>query len=339
VEFAPRRANGCDDVLAAYQPAQVRSEVIMAEHRLARDRVHTKWNRDLAPAIEIESGDVVVFETQDVSGGQIEPGASAGTLAAIDFARIHPLTGPVFVKGARPGDILEVEIIDVQAGRWGWTGIWPRPYTLLPQEFSKPHITHWDLSNGQDTQLRPNIVIPLDPFCGVMGVAPAQSGAISVLPPARYGGNMDIRHLTRRTTLFLPVQVEGALFSTGDGHAAQGDGEVCSGIEAPMIATLRIRFRKGRPIAGPQFITAGPLTTKYDRKGYYATTGIADDLLEAAREATRSMIAHLTTTYALTPEDAYILCSVAVDLKISEVVNAPMWVVSAYLPLSIFREE
>jgi acetamidase/formamidase len=311
----------------------------MAEHHLTRDRVHTKWNRDLPPAIEIEPGDVVVFETQDVSGGQIQPGAPAGALSAIDFSRIHPLTGPVYVKGARAGDVLEVQILDVQPDRWGWTGIWPRPYTLLPQEFPEPHITHWDLSNGRDTRLRPDIIIPLDPFCGVMGVAPARAGAISVLPPAEYGGNMDIRHLTRRATLLLPVQVDGALFSTGDGHAAQGDGEVCSGIEAPMSATMRIKLRTGRPIAGPQFITAGPLTAKYDRKGYHATTGIAEDLLEAARDATRSMIAHLTRTYALTPEDAYILCSVAVDLKISEVVNAPMWVVSAYLPLSIFREE
>jgi acetamidase/formamidase len=309
----------------------------VAEHRLTASQVHNKWNRDLVPAVEIDPGDVVVFETQDVSGGQIEPGSPAAALATINYERIHPLTGPVFVKGARPGDVLEIEILELRPGAWGWTGIWPRPYTLLPQEFAKPHITHWDLSDGRETRLRADIVIPLDPFCGVMGVAPAQAGDISVLPPAPYGGNMDIRHLTRSTTLFLPVQVDGGLFSTGDGHAAQGDGEVCSGIETSMVVTLRFRLRKGRPIRGPQFVTSGPLTAKYDMHGYYATTGIAEDLLEAAREATRSMIAHLVATHHLAPEDAYILCSVAVDLKISEVVNAPNWVVSSYLPLSIFR--
>ena len=309
----------------------------MAEHRLTRGQVHNKWNRDLPPAVEVDPGDVVVFETQDVSGGQIEPGSTAADLAVIDYNRIHPLTGPVFVKGTHAGDVLEVEILDLQPGIWGWTGIWPR-LTLLRKEFAKPHIRHWDLSNGHETKLRADIIIPLDPFCGTMGVAPAQAGEISVLPPARYGGNMDIRHLTRGTTLLLPVQVEGGLFSAGDCHAAQGDGEVCSGIESPMVVTLRFRLRKGRPIPGPQFVTAGPLTAKYDRKGYYATTGMADDLMEAAREATRSMVAHLVATHDLSPEDAYILCSVAVDLKISEVVNAPTWVVSAYLPLSIFRD-
>src|SRR5262249_25102607 len=142
---------------------------------------------------------------------------------------------------------------------------------------------------------------------------------------------------TRGATLLLPVQTDGGLFSTGDGHAAQGDGEVCSGIETSMVATLRFRLRKGRSLRSPQFMTTGPLTAKYDKQGYYATTGIAEDLLEAAREATRNMVAYLVATYDLAPEDAYVLCSVAADLKINEVVNAPNWVVSSYLPLSIFR--
>jgi acetamidase/formamidase len=309
----------------------------MAEHRLTASQSHNKWNRELQPAVEIDPGDIVVFETEDVSGGQIQPGSSASALTGLNFECIHPLTGPVLVKGARAGDVLEVEILELRPGAWGWTGIWPRPYTLLPQEFATPHITHWDLTDREETRLRADIVIPLDPFCGVMGVAPAQAGDMSVLPPASYGGNMDIRHLTRGTTLFLPVQTDGGLFSTGDGHAAQGDGEVCSGIETSMVVTLRFRLRKGRPLRGPQFVTPGPLTAKYDRHGYYATTGIGEDLLEAAREATRSMVAHLVANYHLAPEDAYVLCSVAADLKISEVVNAPNWVVSSYLPLSIFR--
>jgi acetamidase/formamidase len=308
----------------------------MAEHLVSKGQFHNKWDRNLPPVAEILPGDAVIFETQDVSGGQIEPGSSAADLRNLDYDQIHPLAGPVLVRGAKPGDVLEVEILELKPDIWGWTGIWP--FTLLQQEFPKPYIRHWDLSSGTETQLGADIVIPLDPFCGVMGVAPVQTGKISVLPPGRYGGNMDIRHLTKGATLFLPIEVEGALFSAGDCHATQGDGEVCSGIETSMIVTLRFSIRKGHSIRGPQFLTRGPLTDKYDHAGYYGTTGIGPDLLEAAREATRAMVEHLVGTRNLSPEDAYILCSVAVDLKISQVVNFPNWVVSAYLPLSIFRK-
>lgn len=309
----------------------------MTEHVLAPDRFHYKWNRALPPAIEIASGDVIFFETDEVSGGQIRPGSPASALARLDFDRIYPLAGPVFVQGASPGDVLEVEILDLRPKNWGWTGIIPN-LGLLPEDFPEPYLWHWDLSGGQVTTLRPDIVIPLDPFCGVMGVCPDEPGEIFVLPPGKFGGNMDIRHLTRGTTLLLPVQVEGALFSAGDCHAAQGDGEVCvTGIESPMTFTLRFNVRRGRSIPEPQFMTAGPLTRKYDANGYYATTGVAPDLMAASKKAVRAMIAHLTETYGLSREDAYVLCSVAVDLKICEVVDAPNWIVAAYLPLSLFR--
>lgn len=309
----------------------------MREFTLSPDKIHYKWNRDHPPAIEVAQGDVVHFETEEVSGGQIRPGSPAEALRALDFDRLYPLAGPVFVKDALPGDVLEVEILEMQPKNWGWSGIIPS-LGLLPEDFPEPYIKHWDLSGGQQTELRADIVIPLDPFCGVMGVAPQARGDIFVLPPGQFGGNMDIRHLTKGTTLLLPVQVEGALFSAGDCHAAQGDGEVCvTGIESPMRFTLRFGLRRGRSIPGPQFITPGPLTAKYDARGYYATTGIEPDLMEAARQAVRAMIAHLVETYGLSPQDAYILCSTAVDLKISEVVDAPNWIVSAYLPLSIFR--
>lgn len=306
-------------------------------HTLEPDKVHYKWNRDLHPAIEVESGDVVRFETDEVSGGQIRPGTPASALAELNFDRIYPLAGPVLVKGAQPGDVLEVEIVNLRPKGWGWTGIIPN-LGLLPEDFPEPYIKHWDLSNGRTAELRPGVVVPLEPFCGVMGVAPAEPGEIFVLPPGKFGGNMDIRHLTKGTTLFLPVQVEGALFSAGDCHAAQGDGEVCvTGIEAPMTFTLRFGIRKDLSIPEPQFITPGPLTQKHDRKGYYATAGIAPDLMEATKKAIRAMITHLQETHGLTREEAYVLCSVAVDLKISEVVDAPNWIVSAYLPTAVFR--
>ena len=309
----------------------------VTEHVLNPAKIHHRWSRDLPPALEIRPGDVVVFDTAEVSGGQIRPGVDLTTVLPLNPDRVYPLGGPIFVDGARPGDVLEVEILTMKPGAWGWTAILPNA-GLLPEDYPTPYVKFWDLSNGQDTTLRPDIVIPLDPFCGVMGVAPEERGEFRILPPGRFGGNMDIRHLTKGTTLFLPVQVDGALFSAGDCHAAQGDGEVCvSGIECPMTFSLRFNVQKGRSIRTPRFVTRGPLTSKYDASGYYATTGIAPDLMDAAKTALREMIGHLVEAHRLSREDAYILASVAVDLKISEVVDRPNWIVSAYVPRSIFR--
>jgi len=309
----------------------------MAEHVLSPAKIHYKWNKDLPPAIEIDPGDVVTCETRDVTDGQVTPGCDASVLGTVNFDRIYPLAGPIYVKGARPGDALEVEILDLRTKGWGWNGILPG-LGLLSEDFPGPYIRHWDLSNGKTTSLRKDIVIPLDPFCGVMGVCPAEPGEHFVLPPGRFGGNMDIRHLNKGSRLLLPVQVAGALFSAGDCHAAQGDGEVCvTGIESPMEFVLRFNVVKGANLPSPQFYVPGPLTKKHDRKGYFATTGVGPDLMQDAKDALRAMIDYLTRTYGLSREDAYVLSSVVVDLKISEIVDAPNWIVSAYLPLSIFK--
>ncbi|MBI4277527.1 MAG: acetamidase/formamidase family protein [Armatimonadetes bacterium] len=308
----------------------------MAEHVLPFDKAHTKWNKALPPAIEIDAGDTVSCETRS-AGGRITPGCDAAVLSSFNFDRPLPLAGPIFVRDARPGDVLEVEIQDVRPSRWGWSGIIPG-FGLLAEDFPAPYIYHWDLSNGRDTALREDIVIPLDPFCGNMGVCPDVPHEVPIVPPGNFGGNMDIRHLTKGATLLLPVQVEGALFSAGDCHAAQGDGEVGgTGIESPTQFTLRFQVRKGIDLPGPQFLVPGPLTSKYDHAGYFATTGVGPDLMPCAKQAIRAMIAYITRTYRLPPEAAYVLCSIVVDLKISEIVDAPNWIVSAYLPLSVFR--
>ena len=172
---------------------------------------------------------------------------------------------------------------------------------------------------------------------GVMGVALTEPGEHLTAPPRRVGGNMDIKQLTAGSTLYLPIEVDGALFSTGDGHAAQGDGEVCiTAIETTMTATLRFTLRPDLRLAGPQFRTSRPIAQSTNTAGWYATAGIAPDLMEATKQATREMIAHLGREYDLAPREAYVLCSVAMDLKISEVVDAPNWVVSGFMPLSIF---
>lgn len=299
-------------------------------------RVHYRWDNALPPALEVEPGDTVHYDLQEVSGGQITPTSTVADLARMDMDRVYPLAGPILVKGARPGDVLEVHILDLRPGDWGWTAIIPG-LGLLAQDFTESYLRIWDLRTGTDAALRNDIRILLDPFCGTMGVATDEAGTFPVMPPGKFGGNMDIRHLTKGTTLLFPVWVAGALFSCGDAHAVQGDGEVCiSAIEAPMRATLRFGIRRGLRLPSPQFVTPGPLTSRHDSKGYYATTGIGPDLMEGARAAVRAMIDHLVRTYRLSREDAYILCSVAVDLKISEVVDVPNWIVSAYLPLSIF---
>jgi acetamidase/formamidase len=306
------------------------------EHVLGPDQIHYKWSRVNRAVVEIEAGDVIICDTQEVSGGQITPGCPAEDLTRMDRDKVYPLAGPVFVKGAKPGDALEVEILELRPKEWGWTAIMPGR-GLLPDDFEVPYIKHWDLSNGRTTTLRAGIDIPLEPFCGVMGVSPDDPGPLPVLPPGQWGGNMDIRHLNVGTTLLLPVWVDGGLFSCGDAHAAQGDGEVCiTGIEAPMHIRLRISVRRDYTIPSPQFITPGPLTALYDRQGYYATTGIGPDLMQAARDAVRSMIAHLARHHHLSREEAYVLSSVAADLKISEIVDAPNWIVSAYMPQAIF---
>lgn len=306
------------------------------EHWLTKDRFHTKWDNSSPPALEINPGDVVHFECEEVSGGQVTPGCSADVLGALDLDRIYPLTGPVLINGAEPGDALRVELLELRTRGWAWTGILPG-LGLLKEEFTHPYIYHWDLRNGRTAEFRPGIVIPLDPFPGTIGVAPREAGRHFVMPPGPYGGNMDIRHLHEGTTLYLPVQVPGALFSVGDCHAGQGDGEVCvTGLEAPLELTLRFGLAKGANFAAPRFVTKGPLNPKFEGMGYYATTGVGPDLYANAQNAVRAMIDWLGQEKGLSPEDAYLLCSAVGDLKISEIVDQPNWIASFYLPLSVF---
>ena len=310
----------------------------MAEHRLDRTKVHFKWNNALAPAITVAPGDVVHCWTQEVTNGQVTPGCAADVLTRIDFDNIYPLAGPIRVEGAAPGDALAVEILDLRPDNWGWNGVIPG-LGLLAEDFPGPYIRHWDLSNGRTTDLGSGITIPLQPFCGTMGVAPAEPGEHFVLPPGNFGGNVDIRHLNAGATLLLPVQVDGGLFSAGDCHAVQGDGEVCvTGIECPMSFALRFDVRKGLRLPSPQFITRRGRLSEHDTDaGYYVTTGIGPDLMQDARDAVRRMIDWLGAEHRLSPEDAYLLCSVAGDLKISEIVDQPNWTVSFYMPQGIFR--
>jgi acetamidase/formamidase len=179
--------------------------------------------------------------------------------------------------------------------------------------------------------------VPLKPFTGTIGVAPAEPGLHSIVPPRRVGGNMDVRDIALGTELFLPVEVAGALFSVGDTHAAQGDGEVCgTAIESPMRVALQFDLLKREPLSFPRFRTQGPVTRHLDAEGYDVTTGIGPDLMQAARASVRSMIDLLGRQRGMAAMDAYLLCSVCGDLRISEIVDLPNWTVSFYLPRVIF---
>jgi acetamidase/formamidase len=305
-------------------------------HHLPDERVHFTWDTGNEPVLSIDSGDTVVVWTRDVSDNQIGPDSDVSVIAGLDWDRVYPLAGPIAVNGAQPGDTLAIEILDIHTQGWGWTAILPG-LGLLPDDFPNAYLRIFDLSHGDVAYLRDDIVIPLEPFFGTMGVCPAGATAQPVMPPGTFGGNMDTRQLVRGATLYLPVEVEQALFSCGDAHGAQGDGEVCvTGLEAPMFASLRFSLYKGHAIPGPQYRTPAPLTRRVDSAPFYGTTGVGGDLYVAAQDAVRAMVDHLASNYELGREDAYLLCSLAVDLKISEIVDAGQYIVSAVLPEAIF---
>ena len=309
----------------------------MATHHLDDTQPHAFWDHTYPPRLRISSGDTVVFETPEASAGQVRPDSPSEVLRSLDFAYIHPLTGPVFIEEAEPGDTLEVDIVSIQHKGWGWNGVIPG-FGLLGSDFSEPYLHHYRVG---DTfcEFRPDILIPYEPFCGVMGVAPREAGRFTTIPPRENGGNIDIRHLTPGAKVFFPVLVDGALFSCGDCHSAQGDGEVNgTGIETLMSVTLTFTLRKDMRIPELRFITPpGKKLTVADEGGYFVTTAHGPDLFSNAQQAIRYMIDHLSSEHNMTKEQAFCLCGAAVDLKISEIVDAPNWIVSAYLPLSIFR--
>lgn len=310
----------------------------MATHHLDDTQPHAFWDNSHPPRLRIEPGDTVVFETLEASANQFTPTSTDEAVQTLSFEPIHPLTGPVYVEGAEPGDALQVEIISLEHKGWGWNAVIPG-FGLLADDFIAPYLHHYKLV-GKVCEFSPNIHLPFEPFCGVMGVAPREPGRLNTIPPRENGGNIDIRHLTPGARVFFPVLAPGALFSCGDCHSAQGDGEVNgSGIETPMTVTLRFNVVKGMNIPELRFITPpGKKLTVTDEGGYYVTTAHGPDLFQNAQQAIRYVIDYLVVEHGLTREQAYCLCGAAVDLKISEIVDAPNWIVSAYLPLSIFAK-
>lgn len=352
------------------------------------DKGHNRWHPDVPPILEADEGEEVVLETFDGLGGRVNQVTTVGDLLErADPNALHAMTGPVYVKGAEPGDLLEVEYLDVIPEDWAFTAIIPG-FGMLRDEFTEPYLVHWDLADGWGVSPHlPNVRVPGAPFTGIAGVAPsheqvrrwaereqaaAQRGAIALppeprgaipsvgpaateglrtIPPRENGGNMDMKHMTRGSRLFLPVFVDGALFSTGDSHFAQGDGEVCvTAIEMGATAAVRFRLHKGEaerrgvrwpyvqhdaylpdsPFAGPQRFTAA-MGMPVREDGY----NDAENLTLAAQNALRNLIA-LLQERGYSREQAYVICSVAADLRISAAVDVPNVLVSAVLHEGIF---
>lgn len=310
----------------------------MARYHLDDSQPHAFWDCGLPPRVTIKPGDTVVFETLEASANQVTPQSNEDAIRNLSFDPIHPLTGPVYVEGAEPGDGLEVEVVSLKHKGWGWNAVIPG-FGLLGEDFPNAYLHHYKLTRTHCV-FRSDIVIPYEPFCGCMGVAPREPGRLNTIPPRENGGNIDIRHLTPGARVTFPVLTPGALFSCGDCHSAQGDGEVNgTGIETPMTVTLRFRVLKGAHVPELRFVTPpGKKLTVTDAAGYYVATAHGPDLFKDAQQAVRYVIDYLVAEHDMSREQAYCLCGAAVDMKISEIVDGPNWIVSAYLPLSIFKK-
>ncbi|KAI9924706.1 hypothetical protein ASPWEDRAFT_513446 [Aspergillus wentii DTO 134E9] len=307
---------------------------------VGRKHGHLQWSKSLPPVLTVSSGDQVSFDAIDSSNGQIGPMSDASTITSLDISIANPVFGPVFVESAEPGDVLKVEILGLEVADWGWSAIIPG-FGLLADEFPDPALNIWKLDEGRGcTTFKDKVRIPLRPFLGCMGVAPATDDDLSTIPPTAAGGNMDCRDLTVGSVVYFPVHTRGALFSCGDGHAAQGHGEVCgTAIETVVKATLRLEVCKNQPwVTAPQYQTPpkAMMRNPIPDHGHYAAMGIDASLPEASKKAVRNMIQWLVATKGLSRSEAYILVSIVGDLQIAEAVNMPNYTVSMSLPLGIF---
>ncbi|HLI45596.1 MAG TPA: acetamidase/formamidase family protein [Geobacterales bacterium] len=305
---------------------------------------HNVWDNSLEPVLKIRSGDEVELESKEASNGQLNPASTASDITKLDFSKVNPLTGPIEIEDARPGDMIEIEYLDFKHEGWGWTAVIPGFGLLandqgnVPNDLSGPALKIWKVKDSiAKTKFGDlDVEVPIRPFTGEVGTAPLYKGKWSTIPPRENGGNLDIKYLGVGAKVYLPVFVKGGLLSMGDTHLAQGDGEVCgTAIEAPMKVHVRVKLLRNVGLSKPLFKASNLKETTF--KEYIAYPGISSNLWDATKEATKGIINILSNF--MSPIEAYMLASVAMDLKISEVVDAPNWVVSAFFPLDIIADE
>jgi acetamidase/formamidase len=306
-------------------------------HQLDASALVHRWDNQTAPRITLDPGDTIAVEMADSSGFQVQPEWTKEEFKTkFDALKVHALTGPIAIKGAEPGDQLAIHIEEFSHRGWAWTSLIPG-LGLLPEDFPDHHLFIWKLEN-QHTRSFPGVTLDLHPFAGIIGVQRAEAGEFRTRAPGAFGGNMDVRHLSAGTTLYLPVATPGANLLAGDCHAAQGDGEVCiNGMEAPMGGVFKIELIKQKPLSSPYAISRGPLVpARYTTKPWHLFVESAKNPRDAAKNAVRRAIEFIMSRVHCTPEMAYTLCSVVLDLKISQLVNVPTTTVTAYLPEAIF---
>ena len=310
-----------------------------ARHTIHRHQHHFGWDNAIEPILTVAPDDTLSVDCLDSSDGQLTPTSTVAEVVALDFGRINPVVGPIRIDGAEPGDAIKVTIGDFTSSGFGWTANIPG-FGLLADQFTDPALKIWSYDRVTMTPavFSETARVPFKPFAGTIGLALAEPGLHSIVPPRHAGGNLDIRDLSTGAVLYLPVEVAGGLFSIGDTHAAQGDGEICgTAIESPMALIVTLDLVKDANLAGPRFTTLGPVTRHLDGDGYDVTTGIGPHLMTAARDAVRRTIDLLVRQHGIAAVDAYMLCSVCGDRRISEIVDLPNWVVTFYFPRIVFR--
>ena len=311
-----------------YQEVQ---EIPKPQYSLGADDTHNRWGSTIEPRLSVPNGAVIEVKTEDASDRQLNINSTSEDVPNVSFDPIHPITGPVYVEGAEPGDVLAVKLLKIEVGDWGWSGIFPG-FGFLAEEFDEAYLRTFALDNDKGSiDFTDKIKLPLKPFPGVMGVAPATDSLLSTIPPRANGGNMDDPNLVEGTTVYFPVFVEGALFSIGDAHAVQGLGEVSgTAIEAPMRIIYQVEVIKGKQyLKEPQ----------YETDDYYAVTGFGTTIDEASKKAVEYMVDYLSAEHNLDRRDAYMLCSLAGDLHIAEVVDVPHMLVTMHISKEVLGIE
>ncbi|HZQ49789.1 MAG TPA: acetamidase/formamidase family protein [Candidatus Dormibacteraeota bacterium] len=294
--------------------------------------IHKTWNRKLPPALTVRPGEVVFFDALDASGGAIDRNSNTETIANIDFRRLDPLMGPVYVEGAQPGDALQIDVVDLKPYDWGWTGLM-RDFGLLASEITEPYLKIWHL-NGDEIEFDSGARFRLHPMIGNIGVAPAKDGDYASISPTNAAGNLDCKFLGVGSTLLVPVFNEGALLSASDGHAIQGDGELCgTGIECRMEMTLKLSLIRAANLKAPEIYVADTFPAE---EGYRIFMGIGPDLMEAAKDSVRHSIAPLAKAQGISELEAYAMLGLIADLRIHEIVDQPNWVVGCMIPRRLF---
>ncbi len=296
-----------------------------------------RWDNSIPPRLTVSPGETVQLEMADASGFQVQPDWTAADFGAkFDSTKVHSLTGPIAVAGAEPGDQLAVHLEEFKHHGWAWTSLIPG-LGLLSDDFPNHHLFIWQLEENQ-TRSFPGVTLDLNPFAGIIGVQRAEKGSFRTRAPGVFGGNMDVRHLTAGTVLYLPVQTAGANLLAGDCHATQGDGEVCiNGMEAPMSGRFRFELIKQTALPAPYAITPGRLVSpRYDQAPWHMFIESAEEPRETCKGVVRRAIEFIQKRLGCSPEMAYTLCSVVLDLKVSQLVNVPTTTITGYLPEAIF---